>query len=74
MRFEHVTAFADDFDLLSEEIDGATGELFSNFPQAFTHIGLVNATNAIAEAEAPSRRGEARDLIRPPEGDPKGCS
>ncbi|HSH22728.1 MAG TPA: glycoside hydrolase family 15 protein [Acidimicrobiales bacterium] len=50
-RFECVTAYANDVDLLAEEIDGATGELLGNFPQAFTHIGLVNAANAIAEAE-----------------------
>ncbi|MGH9152084.1 MAG: glycoside hydrolase family 15 protein [Acidimicrobiales bacterium] len=54
-RFETVTSFANDGGLLSEEIDGATGELLGNFPQAFTHIGLVNAANAIAEAEGGAR-------------------
>lgn len=49
--FETITGFANDVGLLAEEIDGATGELLGNFPQAFTHIGLVNAANAIAEAE-----------------------
>jgi GH15 family glucan-1,4-alpha-glucosidase len=49
--FEAITGFANDVGLLSEEIDGATGELLGNFPQAFTHIGLVNAANAIAEAQ-----------------------
>jgi GH15 family glucan-1,4-alpha-glucosidase len=42
--------FANDVGLLSEETD-ATGELLGNFPQAFSHIGLVNAAWAITQAE-----------------------
>jgi len=37
--------------LLSEEVDPATRELLGNFPQAFSHIGLVNAAWVITEAE-----------------------
>ena len=37
--------------LLAEEVDPATGELLGNFPQAFSHIGLVNAAYAISLAE-----------------------
>jgi GH15 family glucan-1,4-alpha-glucosidase len=29
--------------LLAEEIDAKTGALLGNFPQAFSHLGLVNA-------------------------------
>ncbi len=49
--FEGVSNFANDVGLLAEEIDGVSGELLGNFPQAFSHIGLVNAANAIADAE-----------------------
>ena len=48
---ERAVAFVNDVGLLAEEVDPATGELFGNFPQAFSHIGLVNAAWATAEAE-----------------------
>ncbi|MCA1691751.1 MAG: hypothetical protein LC733_05955 [Actinobacteria bacterium] len=46
-----MTGFAADVGLLVEEIDGASGELLGNLPPALTHIGLVNAANAIAKAK-----------------------
>jgi GH15 family glucan-1,4-alpha-glucosidase len=49
--FERLTGFANDVGLMSEEIDASSGELLGNFPQAFTHIGLVNAAWAISVAE-----------------------
>jgi GH15 family glucan-1,4-alpha-glucosidase len=51
--FGRAAAFANDLGLLAEEVDGRTGELLGNFPQAFSHVGLVNAAWAIAQAEAP---------------------
>lgn len=50
--FEHAAAHANDLGLLSEEVDPHTGELRGNFPQAFSHIGLIDAAWAIHEAEA----------------------
>ena len=52
--FERAAAFANDVGLLAEEVDPSSGELLGNFPQAFSHIGLVNAAWAISEAEAAS--------------------
>jgi GH15 family glucan-1,4-alpha-glucosidase len=49
--FERAAAFVNDVGLLAEEVDASTGELLGNFPQAFSHIGLVNAAWAISEAE-----------------------
>ncbi|MDQ4058967.1 MAG: glycoside hydrolase family 15 protein, partial [Actinomycetota bacterium] len=44
-------AYASDLGLLAEEVDPDSGELLGNYPQAFSHIGLVNAAWAIAQAE-----------------------
>ena len=49
--FERASRYVNDLGLLAEEVDPLTGELLGNFPQAFSHIGLVNAAWAIAEAE-----------------------
>jgi alpha,alpha-trehalase len=49
--FERAAAFVNDVGLLAEEVDPVNGELLGNFPQAFSHIGLVNAAWAISESE-----------------------
>ena len=49
-KFEQAIAYANDVGLLSEEV-ADSGELLGNFPQAFSHIGLVNAAWAISQAE-----------------------
>ena len=49
--FERAVAFCNDVGLLAEEVDPNTGELLGNFPQAFSHIGLVNAAWAISQAD-----------------------
>jgi alpha,alpha-trehalase len=41
--FDRLAGFANGLGLLAEEIDTASGELLGNFPQAFSHIGLINA-------------------------------
>ncbi|MCU1554339.1 MAG: glycoside hydrolase family 15 protein [Arthrobacter sp.] len=54
--FERAAAFATDLGLLAEEVAPDSSELLGNFPQAFSHIGLVNAAWAISEAEARTGR------------------
>jgi GH15 family glucan-1,4-alpha-glucosidase len=51
---DRVAVYANDVGLFAEEIDPGSGELLGNFPQAFSHIGLINAAWAIAEAEEAS--------------------
>jgi GH15 family glucan-1,4-alpha-glucosidase len=41
--FERLLGLRNDLGLLSEEYDPAAGRLVGNFPQAFSHIGLINA-------------------------------
>ncbi|MBA3328037.1 MAG: glycoside hydrolase family 15 protein [Solirubrobacterales bacterium] len=41
--FEQATSYANDLGLLSEEADPDRKELLGNYPQAFSHVGLINA-------------------------------
>ncbi|MGI5451215.1 glycoside hydrolase family 15 protein [Streptomyces sp. CA-243310] len=50
--FDNALTYANDLGLLPEEVDTRTGEALGNFPQAFSHIGLINAAHAIRDAEA----------------------
>jgi alpha,alpha-trehalase len=52
--FDQLAGFANDLGLLAEEIDAGSGEQLGNFPQAFSHIGLINAAYEIDRA-----RGDA---------------
>jgi GH15 family glucan-1,4-alpha-glucosidase len=57
--FEGVLRHASPLGLLSEEIDLKTGKLIGNFPQAFSHIGLINSALYLAWAKG---RPGASDL------------
>jgi len=47
--FERLLGYTNDVGLLAEEIDWETGAALGNFPQAFTHVGLINAALTLAE-------------------------
>ncbi len=50
--FEQAAACGNDVGLLSEEVWPGTGELLGNFPQSFSHLALIQAAVALADAEA----------------------
>ncbi|MFC8293187.1 glycoside hydrolase family 15 protein [Streptomyces sp. NPDC057242] len=54
--FERLVALGNDVGLLAEEYDPATGRQLGNFPQAFSHIGLVGTAFALA-ADDPDPAG-----------------
>jgi GH15 family glucan-1,4-alpha-glucosidase len=65
--FQRAAGYANDVGLLAEQVDPATGALLGNFPQAFSHIGLVNAAWAISRAEQthPADRPTTIGAVRP---------
>ncbi|MBA3281500.1 MAG: glycoside hydrolase family 15 protein [Acidimicrobiia bacterium] len=53
--FERATSYANDLGLLAEEADPDRMELLGNFPQAFSHVGLINAAWRLTQVtRAPS--------------------
>ena len=47
--FTTALSASNDLGLMAEEIDPRTGQMLGNYPQAFSHVGLVTAAYAIAE-------------------------
>ncbi|MGO1978907.1 glycoside hydrolase family 15 protein [Brachybacterium tyrofermentans] len=45
---EQLLGCANDLHLLAEEFDGGAGRMAGNFPQAFSHLGLIRAVDALA--------------------------
>jgi len=59
--FERLCRLANDVGLLAEEYDPRTGRQLGNFPQAFTHVALVNtAMNLSRESKPVEQRAEKK--------------
>ena len=57
---ERLLSFASPLELFGEEIDPQTGRHLGNFPQAFTHLALINAVMHIIHAEQDRARQRPR--------------
>ncbi|MBV9174284.1 MAG: glycoside hydrolase family 15 protein, partial [Chloroflexi bacterium] len=51
--FERLVSYANDVGLLAEELDAGSGEMLGNFPQAFSHMGLINSAIQLQKYGAP---------------------
>jgi len=58
--FDRLTGLANDVGLLAEEYDPRLGRLVGNFPQAFTHVGLVNTAMNLDRASASPAEDRAK--------------
>jgi GH15 family glucan-1,4-alpha-glucosidase len=54
--FERLLALRNDLGLISEEYDPVAKRLLGNFPQAFTHVGLVNSAYNLSAHASPSEQ------------------
>jgi GH15 family glucan-1,4-alpha-glucosidase len=60
--FEKLIGVSSDLGLLAEEYDPSAKRLLGNFPQAFTHVGLVNSAYNLSEHKGPGhQRGRRAD-------------
>jgi len=54
--FERLLGLCNDVDLLSEEYDPRAKRLLGNFPQAFTHVFLINTAHNLSRVEGPAQK------------------
>ena len=59
--FERLLSLRNDVGLLAEEYDTETKRLVGNFPQAFSHIALVNSAHNLGHAVKPAEQRSSRD-------------
>jgi len=52
---EKLLSFASPLQLYAEEIEAESGRHLGNFPQAFTHLSLINAVMSVIEAEGQAK-------------------
>jgi len=68
--FDAACSYANDVGLMSEEVDPVTREPIGNFPQAYTHVGVISAALSLAERaghtqERPRAPAQPREEARP---------
>jgi GH15 family glucan-1,4-alpha-glucosidase len=58
--FDRLLRYGNGLGLFAEEIDPVSGDALGNFPQAFTHVGLISAALTLEEKE----RGKAHPAVK----------
>jgi GH15 family glucan-1,4-alpha-glucosidase len=64
--FEAARSYANDVGLMAEEVDPVTREPIGNFPQTYTHVGLISAALSLFEAEERSSERRRREFSASP--------
>jgi GH15 family glucan-1,4-alpha-glucosidase len=54
--FERLLSLTNDLGLLAEEVDPKTRRQLGNYPQAFSHVSLINSARNLANAGGPARQ------------------
>jgi GH15 family glucan-1,4-alpha-glucosidase len=65
--FDRLIARCNDVGLLAEEIDPLTGRMLGNFPQAYSHVGLINAALSLSRkiGSVEERAEQAPEFVAP---------
>jgi GH15 family glucan-1,4-alpha-glucosidase len=67
--YERLLALRNDVGLLAEEYDSRAKRQMGNFPQAFSHVALVNTAYNLTRSEGPAEeradRGAAEEFAEP---------
>jgi hypothetical protein len=64
VRRDVLLARCNDVGLLSEEIDPLSGRMLGNFPQAYSHVGLINCALSLSRQTGPAEeRSEAQTIV-----------
>ena len=58
--FERLLSLTNDLGLLSEEVDVHSGRQLGNFPQAFSHVSLINTARNLANGGGPAHERPSR--------------
>jgi GH15 family glucan-1,4-alpha-glucosidase len=64
--FERLLALRNDVGLLAEEYDIENHRMLGNFPQAFSHVGLVNAAFNLTRHQCPARQRSGGGAVNVP--------
>jgi pentatricopeptide repeat protein len=60
--FDRLLSRCNDVGLLAEEVDPLSGRMLGNFPQAYSHVGLINCALNLSRPKGPTRAADTKLL------------